>query len=45
MRNVEMLHHFLGHWPMMSAELMIGLTVGLVVFGVERLIHGMMSKS
>ena len=45
LHNVETLHHFFGHWPMMSAELLIGLTVGLVVFGVERVIHGMVRKS
>ncbi len=41
LHNVETLHHFFEHWTMMSAELVIGLTVGLVVFGVERLVHGL----
>ena len=41
LHNIEALHHFFEHWPMMSAELVIGLTVGLVVFGVERLVHGL----
>ncbi len=45
LHNVETLHHFFGHWPMMSAELVIGLTVGLVVFGAERVIHRMVRKS
>ena len=41
LHHVETLHHFFEHWPIMSAELVIGLTVGLVVFGVERLVHGL----
>jgi len=39
LHNVETLHHLMGHWPMMSAELVIGLVVGLVVLGVEKIVH------
>jgi len=39
LHNIPMLHHTMGTWPMMTAELAIGLSVGLMVFGLERLVH------
>ena len=44
LHNVPMLHHAMGAWPMMTAELAIGLSVGLVVFGLERLVHAIVQR-
>jgi predicted DNA repair protein MutK len=44
LHNVPALHHIMGAWPMMSAELAIGLSVGLAVFGLERLVHAIVHR-
>jgi len=39
--NVEAIHHLVGHWPLLSGELVVGLAVGLVVLAVEKAMHAL----
>jgi predicted DNA repair protein MutK len=37
--NIGTLHHLFGHWPLLSGELTVGLVVGFVVLGIEKVVH------
>jgi predicted DNA repair protein MutK len=42
--NIDTLHHIFASWPLLSGEFTVGLTTGLVVFGLERIAHTIISK-
>jgi len=43
--NIEALHHYTAHFPIMSGELLVGLAVGSVVFAVEKAVHYLRHRS
>jgi len=40
LHHIHPLHHLMGHWPFLSGELIVGLSVGFVILGVKRVVFG-----
>ena len=43
--NIAYLHHLFAHWPILSAELVVGWIIGTIVLGAEKGLHALFGRS